>query len=105
MFTKNMASGDTATYTQSTTYVPNDTIQVTVNRQAQTFFAKIFGKSSVGLSASAKATMVQNGGGALPWAVMNNAYVPETTYQIYTDNSGPTEPCGCRPGARPHQPA
>ena len=33
--------------------------------------------------------MVQNGGGALPWAVMNNTYTPGTTYQIYTDNSGP----------------
>jgi hypothetical protein len=88
-FTKNMASGDTATYSQSTTYIPGDTIQVTVNRQAQTFFAKIFGKTSVNLTASAKATMVQNGGGALPWAVMNNTYVPGNTYQIYTDNSGP----------------
>jgi hypothetical protein len=88
-FTKNMASGDTASYTQSTTYIPGDTIQVTVNRQAQTFFAKIFGKTSVTLTATARATMVQNGGGALPWAVMNNPYVPGNTYQIYTDNSGP----------------
>jgi hypothetical protein len=84
-----MASGDTASYTQSTTYIPGDTIQVTVNRQAQTFFAKIFGKTSVTLTATARATMVQNGGGALPWAVMNNPYVPGNTYQIYTDNSGP----------------
>ena len=84
-----MASGDTATYTQGTTYIPGDTIQVTVNREAQTFFAKIFGKTSVTLTATAKATMVQNGGGALPWAVMNNPYVPGNTYEIYTDNSGP----------------
>jgi hypothetical protein len=49
-FAKNMASGATATYTQSTTYIANDTIQVTVNRQAQTFFAKIFGKTSVSLN-------------------------------------------------------
>ena len=88
-FTKNMASGDTATYAQGTTYIPGDTIQVTVNREAQTFFAKIFGKTSVTLTATAKATMVQNGGGALPWAVMNNPYVPGNTYEIYTDNSGP----------------
>ena len=88
-FTKNMASGDTATYTQTTNYIPNDTIQVTVTRQAQTFFAKIFGKNSVSLVSTAKATMVQNGGGALPWAVMNNTYTPGSTYQIYTDNSGP----------------
>ena len=89
MFAKNMASGDTANYTQTTTYIPNDTIQVTVNRQAQSFFAKVFGKTSVSLVSSSKATMVQNGGGALPWAVMNNTYVPGNTYQIYTDNSGP----------------
>jgi len=88
-FTKNKASGDTATYTQGTTYIPDDTIQVTVTRQAQTFFAKIFGKTSVSLVSTAKATMVQNGGGALPWAVMNNPYVPGNTYEIYTDNSGP----------------
>src|SRR3954451_6776652 len=88
-FGKNMASGDTATYTQGTKYIPNDTIQVTVNRQAQTFFARIFGKTSVSLVATAKATMVQNGGGALPWAVMNNPYTPGTSYPIYTDNSGP----------------
>ena len=88
-FAKNMASGDTATYTPGTTYIPNDTIQVTVNRQAQTFFAKVFGKNSVSLVSTARATMVQNGGGALPWAVMNNPYVPGNTYQIYTDNSGP----------------
>ena len=87
MFAKNMASGDTANYTQTTTYIPNDTIQVTVNRQAQSFFAKVFGKTSVSLVSSSKATMVQNGGGALPWAVMNNTYVPGNTYQIYTDNS------------------
>ena len=88
-FAKNMAPGDTATYTQSTTYIPNDTIQVTATRQAQSFFAKIFGNNSVSLVSTAKATMVQNGGGALPWAVMNNTYTPGTTYQIYTDNSGP----------------
>ena len=88
-FTKNMASGDTATYTQTTNYIPNDTIQVTVTRQAQSFFAKIFGNNSVSLVSTARATMVQNGGGALPWAVMNNTYVPGNTYQIYTDNSGP----------------
>src|SRR6478672_12574944 len=88
-FTKNMDTGDPATYTQTTNYIPNDTIQVTVTRQAQTFFAKIFGKNSVSLVSTARATMVQNGGGALPWAVMNNTYVPGNTYEIYTDNSGP----------------
>jgi Flp pilus assembly protein TadG len=103
-FTKNMASGDTATYTQGTTYIPGDTIQVTVNRQAQTFFAKIFGKTSVTLTATAKATMVQNGGGALPWAVMNNPYVPGTrTRSTPTTVAPTTERCGCRPGIRPRQ--
>jgi hypothetical protein len=88
-FGKNKATGDTATYTQTTTFVPNDTIQVSVTRSASTFFAKLLGKSSVTISSTSKATMMLNQGGAMPWAVMNNVYVPGSTYQIYTDNSGP----------------
>ena len=41
------------------------------------------------LVSTSKATMMLNAGGAMPWAVMNNTYTPGTTYQIYTDNSGP----------------
>lgn len=88
-FARNKATGDTATYTQTTKFVANDTIQVTVTRSAPTFFARLFGKTSVSLVSTSKATMALNGGGAMPWAVMNNTYTPGTSYQIYTDNTGP----------------
>jgi putative Flp pilus-assembly TadE/G-like protein len=88
-FTKNKATGDTATYTQTTTFVPNDTIQVTVTRSAPTYFAKLFGKSNVTIVSTSRAAVTIKGGGALPWAVMNNTYTPGTSYPIYTDNSGP----------------
>jgi hypothetical protein len=88
-FGKNKLAGDTATYTQTMTFVPNDTIQVQVTRTGSTFFAQLLGKSSVNEVSTSKATMMLNQGGAMPWAVMNNVYIPGNTYQIYTDNSGP----------------
>ena len=90
-FAKNKAPGDTATYAQTSAYQPNDSVQVTVTRQAPTWFAKLLGKTSVTITATSTATIQQNGGGALPWAVMNNPYTPGTSYQIYTDNSGPND--------------
>jgi len=88
-FTVNKKAGDTPTYTQKTTYVAGDTIQVQVQRTAPTFFARLFGKTSVNVVATAKATMMMNGGGPMPWGVMKGNYTPGTVYQIYTDNSGP----------------
>jgi Flp pilus assembly protein TadG len=90
-FARNQQTGASATYAQKSTYQPNDSIQVTVTRQAPTFFAQIFGIKHVTVTATATATLEQNGGGALPWAVMNNTYTPGTSYQIYTDNSGPND--------------
>jgi hypothetical protein len=88
-FTTNKKSGDTATYTNTTTYVANDTIQVQVTRPAPSYFAHVFGKGTITVKTTAKATMMMSGGGPMPWGVMNLAYVPGNVYQIYTDNSGP----------------
>jgi Flp pilus assembly protein TadG len=83
------ANGDTVTYQQATTFIANDSITVTASRPASSFFAKVFGHGTITVKATAEATMVQSGGGALPWGVMKGTYTPGTTYPIYVDNSGP----------------
>ncbi|MDX6519527.1 MAG: hypothetical protein QOJ31_2186 [Gaiellales bacterium] len=83
------ASGDTVTYRQATTFVANDSIVVAASRPASSFFANMFGHGSITVKATAEATVIQSGGGALPWGIMKGTYTPGTTYPIYTDNSGP----------------
>ncbi len=83
------ATGDSATYQVSTAFVTNDSITVTTTRSANSFFATLLGHSSVTVKATAKATMTQSGGGAVPWGVMKGTYTPGTIYPIYVDNSGP----------------
>jgi Flp pilus assembly protein TadG len=83
------ASGDTVSYQASTQFVANDSITVTASRPASSFFAQVFGHGSITVKATAKATVVQSGGGALPWGVMKGTYTPGTIYPIYVDNSGP----------------
>ena len=85
---KNVA-GATVTYTAGSTFVSGDSITVTVTKPAQSYFANIITKNPVTVKATATATMVNAGGGALPWGVMDLPYVPGQTYPIYTDNSGP----------------
>jgi Flp pilus assembly protein TadG len=87
-FGKNSALGS-ASYQQASTFVSGDSILVTASQPAPGFFAKVLGHASITISATAKATMVNSGGGALPWAVMQKPYVPGTSYPIYTDNRGP----------------
>jgi hypothetical protein len=84
-------TGATASYQQATTFSPNDSIVVTATRTEPSFFARLFGHDTINVSVTAKATMVNGGGGAVPWGVMQlqQPYVPGQTYQIYTDNSGP----------------
>ena len=88
-FGKNKINGDTATYSQSTTFIHDDTITVVVHRTAPTYFARLFGKTSVAITTPAKATLMNSGGGVMPWGVMKGTYTPGTSYPIYTDNSGP----------------
>jgi Flp pilus assembly protein TadG len=83
------ASGDTVSYQVSTQFVGSDSITVTASRPASSFFAQVFGHGSITVKATAKATVVQSGGGALPWGVMKGTYTPGSTYTIYTNNKGP----------------
>jgi Flp pilus assembly protein TadG len=83
------ATGDTISYQPATTFVPDDSIIVTASRPASSFFAQVFGHDTITVKATAKATMVQSGGGVLPWGIMKGTYTPGTTYPIYTDGSGP----------------
>jgi len=84
--TKNVA-GATVTYTQSTAFVPGDSITVTVTRPAQSYFANIITKNPVTVKGVATATMMNAGGGVLPWGVVDKPYVPGQTYPIYIDGS------------------
>ena len=83
------ASGDTVSYQASTQFVADDSITVTASRPASSFFAQVFGHGSITVKATAKATVVQSDGGALPWGVMKGTYTPGSTYTIYTNNKGP----------------
>jgi Flp pilus assembly protein TadG len=87
-YTKN-AGGDTVSYQASTQFVASDSITVTASRPASSFFAQVFGHGSITVKATAKATVVQSGGGALPWGVMKGTFTPGSTYTIYTNNKGP----------------
>lgn len=87
-FAKNL-SGATVSYQQTSVFVHNDSITVTASKPANSYFAKALTSKAVTTKVSATATFVNADGGALPWGVMKNAYVPGTTYPIYTDNSGP----------------
>jgi Flp pilus assembly protein TadG len=87
-FTKNL-HGATLTYTPSSVYVSNDSITVTATAPAQSFFAKAFTSKAVTVKAVATATMMNAGGGAVPWGVIKNTYTPGTTYPIYVQNTGP----------------
>jgi Flp pilus assembly protein TadG len=87
-FGKNVTGGSLS-YQQATTYRSGDSILVTASRPSPSFFAKAFGKNSITIKATAKATVVNAGGGALPWGVMQKPYTPGATYPIYVDNSGP----------------
>jgi Flp pilus assembly protein TadG len=83
------ASGDNISYQPSTQFVADDSITITATRPASSFFAQVFGHGKITVKATAQATVVQTGGGALPWGVMKGTYTPGATYTIYTDNTGP----------------
>jgi hypothetical protein len=88
---KNMA-GAAVTYKLSSVYVQDDSITVTVSRPAKTYFASMFTTKPVVTTTSATATMINAGGGALPWGVVDKPYVAGQTYPIYikgdTANNG-----------------
>ena len=93
-FGKNALSGEAAAYQNTTTLAANDTVTVTVTRNAPSYFARIFGKDSATISATASATIeaytrVVSRGNVMPWGIMRNSFVPGSSYTLYTDNSTP----------------
>jgi Flp pilus assembly protein TadG len=85
----NNISGATVTYSPTSVYVANDSIRVTASKPAQSFFAKALTSKQVTTTASATATFMNSGGGALPWGVIKSTYTPGNTYPIFVDQSGP----------------
>ena len=93
-FANNKKSGDTATYTNTTTNTANDSVQVTVSRTSPAYFSKLLGIGSAGISATAKATVlsytkVVSTGQVMPWGVMRASWVLGSQYSLYVDNSTP----------------
>jgi Flp pilus assembly protein TadG len=82
-------AGATVTYTPASVYVTNDSIRVTASKPGQSYFAKALTSKTVTTTASATATFMNSGGGALPWGVIKNTYTPGVTYPIFVDQSGP----------------
>jgi len=91
-FAKNDAAGDSATYANTSDLATNDSVTVTATRSAPTFFTKVFGISSVPVTATARATLqsfqtIASNQDIMPWGVMKGTYTPGQSYSIYTDNS------------------
>src|SRR5438128_1156884 len=78
-----------AAYQQTGVFRSGDSILVTATRQSPSFFAKVFGHNAITITVTAKATIANSGGGAVPWGVMPIGYQPGQSYNIYTDNKGP----------------
>jgi Flp pilus assembly protein TadG len=91
-FAKNGRAGDSATSANSSDLTGNDSVTVTATRSAPTYFTKLFGFSSVTVTAQARATIesfqtVASNQDIMPWGVMKGSYTPGQSYSIYTDNS------------------
>jgi Flp pilus assembly protein TadG len=91
-FNQNKQPGDSATIVNSSNLTSNDSVTVTVTRTAPSFFAKLLGKNSVTIKATAIATVksvttLASNFDVMPWAVMKTTYTLGAQYPIYTDNS------------------
>lgn len=85
MAAKNDVSGDGVTVDFNNT----DTVTVTVTRAAPTFFMRLFGVSSIPVSATAKATiaaLAQVQGHVAPYVVTEQAYANGTGTTLFTEN-------------------
>jgi Flp pilus assembly protein TadG len=85
MAAKNDIAGDGVTVAFNNT----DTVTVTVTRTASTFFLRVFGMSSIPVSATAKATIAvlsQVQGHVAPYAVTQQAYANGTGTTLFTEN-------------------
>jgi Flp pilus assembly protein TadG len=82
----NGKAGDTVSVTSNGT----DTVTVTVGRSVPTYLLSLFGKSSIGVSASATATVETVGqvsGHVSPYAVTVQAYANGTGTKLFQENS------------------
>ena len=85
MAAKNDIAGDGVTVAFNNT----DTVTVTVTRTAPTFFLRLFGVSSIPVSATAKATIAALGqvqGHVAPYVVTQQAYANGTGATLFTEN-------------------
>ena len=87
-FAKNL-SGATVTYQPASVFVTNDSIRITASKPATSYFARALTSRSVTTTATATATVMNAGGGALPWGVLQQPYTPGMTYPIFVDQAGP----------------
>lgn len=97
---KNGGSSGNTTVTYSTKYLPNDTMTVTTSTTASTYFLKVFGRSSVNVSATAvaRAEAVTSVYGAMPFTVSKTqpqlagsgcpCFGQQTTLQLGKSGSG-----------------
>jgi Flp pilus assembly protein TadG len=84
--TDNGKPGDTVSVTSNGT----DTVTVTVSRSVPTYLLSLFGRSSIGVSASATATVETVGqvsGHVSPYAVTVQAYANGTGTKLFQENS------------------
>jgi hypothetical protein len=86
MAAKNDIAGDGV----SVGFTNSDTVTVTVTRTAPTYFLRVFGMSSIPVSATAKATIAgvgQISGHVAPYVVTEAAYANGTGTTLFVENS------------------
>jgi len=91
-FNSNKKAGDSVSISNTSTLTNNDSVKVTVTRTSPSFFAKLLGKNSVTVRASATATVksittMASNFDVMPWAVMKTSFQLGQPYAIYTDNT------------------
>jgi Flp pilus assembly protein TadG len=91
-YAKNGLGSDSVTYANPTVNSSGDSVRVTATRTLPGFFAKLFGHSTVTITATSQATLysfskVVSTGQLMPWGVMRTTWTPGQSYPIYTDNS------------------
>jgi Flp pilus assembly protein TadG len=113
-YAKNGSGSDTVTYQNVTVSTTNDSVKVTTSRNANSYFARLFGHGSATITASATATVrsfTSIGSGSEPWGVMKQTFTVGASYPMYTDNRGNANNGalqdyyanpGCSPGGNPN---
>jgi hypothetical protein len=79
------------TYTVTTNLTANDSITVTTTRQRSTWFTRLFGRNTVNITATSRATIesftrVVPNYNVMPWGVLQGQYTPGQQFPIYTTN-------------------